>query len=102
MGFFGHWVVVRGARRAALRRLGLQAAVEESAPGWRYAFGSDLPDDLDALFDRAARAGDGTAVAAWIFDSDYGQVIGIGNGHRAAVSIGADAAEDPLEHDAEA
>jgi hypothetical protein len=102
MGFFGHWVVVRGARRAALRRLGLQPAEEESAPGWRYAVGSDLPDDLDALFDRAARAGDGTAVGAWVFDSDYGQVIGIGNGYRAAVAIGADTAEEPLEHDAEA
>jgi hypothetical protein len=74
MGYFGHWVVVRRARRSSLRRLGLEPAAEEAAPGWRYAYGQELPDDFEALLERAARAGDGVAVGAWVFDSDYGQV----------------------------
>lgn len=101
MGYSGHWIVVRGARLSALQRLGLQAAEEEAAPGWRYAFGSDLPEDFDGVLARAAGAGDGAAVGAWIFDSDYGQVIGVEDGHRAAIAIGADAAPEPLEHDPE-
>ncbi len=99
MGYFGHWIVVQGARPSALQRLGLQPAAEEAASGWRYAFANDLPEDLGALIEHAARAGDGVAVGAWIFDSDFGQVIGVGEGLRAAVAIGADAAEEPLEHD---
>jgi hypothetical protein len=102
VGYFGHWIVVQGAKRSALQRLGLQPAQDEAAPGWRYAFGSGLPEDLDALLARAANAADGAAVGAWIFDSDYGQVVGVGDGLRGAVAIGADAADAPLEHDPEA
>ena len=47
MGYFGHWVVVRGARASALRRLGLEPAADEAAGGWRYAFGRGLPDVLE-------------------------------------------------------
>ena len=99
MGYFGHWIVVQGARPSALRRLGLQPAAEEAASGWRYAFANDLPEDPGALIEHAARAGDGVAVGAWIFDSDFGQVIGVGESLRAAVAIGAETAEEPLEHD---
>lgn len=102
MGYFGHWVVVRGARESALRRLGLEPAVKEAAPGWRYAYGRDLPEDVGTLLERVARAGDGVAVAAWVFDSDYGQVIGVGEGCHAPVAVRADAAEEPLEHDVDA
>src|SRR5215204_4568384 len=99
MGYFGHWLVVRGAQSSALRRLGLQPARDEAAPGWRYAFGKGFPSEFDTLLQRAARAGDGAAVGAWIFDSDFGQVVGVAGGRRASVAIGADAADEPLEHD---
>ena len=102
MGYFGYWLVVRGARPSGLRRIGLEPASEEAAPGWRYAYGRGLPDDFTAVLARAALAGDGVVVGAWIFDSDWGQVIAVGPEHRAAIAVGADRAEAPLEHDPEA
>jgi hypothetical protein len=102
MGYFGHWFVVRGARPSALRRLGLEPARDEAAPGWRYAFGGGIPRDFDTLLERAAGAGDGVAVGVWIFDSDFGQVLALGNGHRGGVAVRPQLAEDELEHDPDA
>ena len=88
MGYFGHWLIVRGAEPAALEQLGLEPAPQEAAPGWRYAFGRAIPTDLDDLLHRAASAGDGPAIGVWINDSDYAQLVAIGNDSRSALAFG--------------
>jgi hypothetical protein len=100
VGYFGHWVVARGASWLGLRRLGLHPEREEAAPGWRYAYGRGLPDELDLheLVARAARSGNGAGVGAWIFDSDYGLVVGRDRNHIAAVSIDPEYPDERLEH----
>ena len=102
MGTFGHWVIARGAGKLALRRLRLHPADEECAPGWRYAYGDGVPDDLAGLVTRAASAGDGVAVGAWVLDSDHAQIVAVSGGNLAAVGIGSDRAGEPLAHHPEA
>ena len=102
MGFFGHWVVVHGASESALRELGLEPAASDSVPGWQYAFGPHVPDDFEAVLKRAAGAGDGVAIGAWVFDSDYGQVVAVEGDSSSAVAINAYLAEESLAHDPEA
>lgn len=100
MGYFGHWVVVAGAGLLRLRRLGLEPAREEATPGWRYAWGEDIPDDFDSVVERAARAGSGVALGVWVFDSDYAQVVGVAGGSvSAAVAVNHELAEAPMAHD---
>jgi hypothetical protein len=102
VGYFGHWVVVRGAGKMALRRLRLQPVAEECAPGWRYAYGSGVPRDLAALVVRAANAGDGVAVGAWVQDDNSAQVVAVSGGRLAALGIGRELALEPLAHDPDA
>ncbi len=102
MGTSRHWVIARGAGKLALRRLRLHPVDEECAPGWRYAYGDGVPDDLAGLVTRAASAGDGVAVGAWVLDSDHAQIVAVNGGNLAAVGIGSDRAGEPLAHHPEA
>jgi hypothetical protein len=101
VGYFGHWVVVRGASKLALRRLRLHPAPEECAPGWRYAYGDGAPHDLAALVLRAANAGDGVAAGVSVHEGDYAEVVAVGTGLVAKLAIRPDRASGDLAHDPE-
>jgi hypothetical protein len=95
-------VIARGAGKLALRRLRLHPADEECAPGWRYAYGEGVPHDLAVLVRRAASAGDGVAVGAWIIDTEHAQIVAVNRGSLAALGIGSDRGGEPLAHHPEA
>ena len=73
-------------RRAKLLRAG--------ATGW-----ARTSDDWRRL-SAGRRGGRRRAIGAWVFDSDYGQVLAIDDDRRAAVAIRPELAEDHLDHDA--
>src|SRR4029077_10735373 len=66
------------------------------------AYGDRVPDDLAGLVTRAANAGDGVAVGAWVLDSDHAQIVSVNGGNLAALGIGSDRAGEPLAHHPEA
>jgi hypothetical protein len=85
VGFFGYWVIVRGASEKSLRLLGLDPYGEGQARGWLFGAGrgNDPPEDLGALVAQASAEG-GAAVGAFVYDSDFGYIVGAEEGRATA------------------
>jgi hypothetical protein len=82
MGYFGQWLVVKGADTHMLRRLGLRPRGEGAAPGWHFADADEL-DRLAELTVEASADG-GVAVGVAVFDSDFAWIVAARDGAQDA------------------
>ena len=78
MGYFGQWLVAKGADARSLRRLGLEPKGEGAAAGWHFA-DADGANRLAELVAKASEGG-GAAVGAAVYDSDFAYVVAARNG----------------------
>jgi len=95
VGFFGYWVIAKGASDDVLRGLGLMLRGEGGSPGWSFADGGrDLPADFEQIVCRCSDEG-GAAAGAYVFDSDWAVVLAAREGKPAAtVVVNEEAARD--------